>query len=58
MVDVVWKQFFKLFNRFSLMNVGHHVFQPREDINLVLLAGFNQGEQDAASLSAYIISVK
>ena len=34
------------------------MFQPRKDINLVLLARLNQGKQDAASLSANSIPVE
>lgn len=40
------------------MNISNDVFYPREDVNLMMFAGFNEGEEDASGASAEVITME
>lgn len=57
-VDVVGHQSLELLNGMSIVNMGEGVFEPRKDIDLVMLAGFNEGEEYCTGMSTLFISTE
>ena len=41
-----------------IVDVVEYVFKPGKGVNLMLLASFNEGEEDTASVSAGFIAMK
>ena len=40
------------------MDVGEHILKPRKDVNALLFARFDKREENAASLSAKIVTME
>ena len=57
-VDVVGQQCLELLKGMSIVNMSEGVFEPRKDIDLVMLAGFNEGEEYCTGMGTIFITTE
>ncbi len=57
-LNVIREELLELFERIRMANMSKHVFKPREGFDFILLTGFDEGKEDATSLSSKLIAMK